>query len=74
MKITTKLIIPTLALLASMACMAKVYEAPVVKDYHKITEIVTSFCFEGVLYISNKNGMTHAVDRAGKPLQCKEPK
>lgn len=66
----TKTIVAAIALLTSISCFAKTYSAPTAIDFPK-PESVNIFCFEGVLYLSNTKGMTVAVDKQGKPLQCK---
>lgn len=68
----------TIALIVALltftgAAVGKTYVAPIPVDFPK-PETVTIFCFEGVLYLSNTKGMTHAVDRAGKPIPCQGPK
>lgn len=63
-------IVVAIALLTSISCFAKTYSAPTAVDFPK-PESVNIFCFEGVLYLSNTKGMTVAVDKQGKPLQCK---
>lgn len=55
------------------AAVGNTYVAPIPLDFPK-PEAITIFCYEGVLYLSNAKGMTHAVDRAGKPLPCQGPK
>ncbi len=72
MKKQTQALAITLLTFANLA-QSKTYEAPIPVDFPK-TEAITIFCFEGVLYLSNSKGMTHAVDRTGKPLSCQRPK